>query len=224
MMKNKSLFLPVLLSVIGIGLFSLIALLLVNDRSQAFWITYAFTVVAFVLVGCVRVSFSTDKYSQSTGVWTYPTMILGAVYLIAQIIVAMVLIASSASVKVAVIVQILLLVAYGVSVLIVSAAKTGAQLSDRDGEESMSGFATLAKEAESLYVSEEDASKKKYLHKIYEAIRYSDYVSNTPELRLLDAEIAQNLVCLRDSEQFEPDAEKLLRLIAKRNVVCKSSK
>lgn len=223
-MKKRSAILPLILFVLGVGIYSLAAFLLTDNRENSFWIAYAFTVAAFLFPLCVQLYLSTDRYASKDGVWTYPAFICGAVYLAVQLLLGIVLLLTKAPLKWSVLLQVAVLAVYFAVLAMILTGMKHMEASDRKQTQQTGRMEELILQAERMVRAESDPDRKKTLQKVYEALRYADPVSHSGELQMMDEQIGQALSFLQHSDDLASDAEALLRLIAERSVLCRRTK
>ena len=223
-MKKHIWGLTILLFLIGAGIYSLGMFLLVEERETLFWSVYVFTLAAFVLSACVQLFVGGDAYASKAGVWSYPAVICGAVYLAVQLLTGIVLLACGASAKLAIVLQAVCLAAFAAVTAGLLTGMKHMEAADRTESYETQQIMGLIAEAERMYRAEANPDKKKELKKIFEALRYSDPVSRTAELQFVDEQIVQKMSGLSFSDSFELDAEAILQLIEERTVLCRRSK
>lgn len=223
-MKKRTAILPLILFVLGVGIYSLAAFLLTDNRENTFWIVYAFTVAAFIFPLCVQLYLSTDRYASKNGIWTYPPIICSAVYLAVQLLLGIVLLLTMVPLKWSVILQVAVLAVYFAVLAMILTGMKQMEASDQKQARQTGRMEDLILQAERMARAEPDPDRKKTLQKVYEALRYADPVSHSGELQMMDEQIAQALSFLQHSDDLAADAEKLLRLIAERGVLCRRTK
>lgn len=228
-MKNKKIsVLWTLISVIGLGVYNLCVFLLATHYTDAFWVSYIFTSIAFAAQLAVFLIFNkSNTNSKFLGLHLF--YFVGgyfAVQLLAGI--AFMLIPMSATLPL--IIQVIILAVFLSATLTGAIAKEQISRTEAGINSATFNIRTLAMNAEQLYLAEENGGKKAELKKLYEAIRYSDPMSTSEAIRKLDDQIdaAFKNVCLMAATCSESDLKKeikpILDLLTKRNLLCRSGK
>lgn len=217
-----------LIYLIELVIFNICAFLLVSKHNDVFWLTYAFTTIAFLSQIVFGILF--DKKNLNYKFLSLPIFYINAIYLVVQLIACLICFIIPVSNVFAFIIQILILAINAVVILISIMGKENISNVGNEIEKNTKNIQMLTMESELLFTSQEDINKKRELKKLYEAIRYSDPVSSTESIRLVDEEINNLLQKIKDnvtsmsSGDLAKEIEPILELIAKRNMICKSSK
>lgn len=228
-MKDKKIgILRALISLIELGIFNLCVFLLISDYTKVFWSAYIFTTITFVAQGVVDFIFG--KSNANAKFLSLPLFYIGGIYFAVQLIIGIVCMVAPVSITFAVLVQTLIFAAYIAVTLTSTIAKEQIIKTDDNIKKATNYIRTLTIEAEQLYLSQEDASKKVELKKLYEAIRYSDPISSTEEICIIDEQIniAFRILSKNISSVTVDDLKKeikmILDLVTKRNIICRASK
>lgn len=228
-MKNKKIgILGVLIILVGLGIFNLFVFLLVSDYTNVFWSAYIFTTIAFVVQGVVGFAFG--KADANAKFLSLPLLYVGGIYFAVQLIIGIVCMLAPLSIGFAVLVQAFILAVYIIVILASTIAKEQAIKNDGNIKKVTNYIRTLTIEAEQLYLFQEDLSKKVELKKLYEAIRYSDPMSSTEEIRVVDEQIniafrvLSEKVSSATADDLKQEIKPILDLVTKRNMICKASK
>lgn len=228
-MKDKKIgILGALISLIGLGIFNLCVFLLISDYTKVFWSAYIFTTIAFVAQGVVDFIFG--KSNANAKFLSLPLFYIGGIYFTVQLIIGIVCMVAPVSITFAVLVQALILAAYITVTLTSTIAKEQIIKTDDNIKKATNYIRTLTIEAEQLYLSQEDASKKVELKKLYEAIRYSDPMSSTEEICIIDEQINIAFRVLSENvssvtvDDLKKEIKTILDLVTKRNMICRASK
>lgn len=228
-MKDKKIgILGVLISLVGLGIFNLCVFLLVSDYTKVFWSAYIFTTIAFVAQGVVDFLFG--KSNANANFLSLPLFYTGSIYFAAQLIIGIICMVAPVSITFAILVQALILAAYITVTLTSTIAKEQIIKTDDNIKKATNYICTLTIEAEQFYLSQEDASKRLELKKLYEAIRYSDPMSSTEEICIIDEQINIAFRLLSEkvtsvtADELKREIKPILDLVIKRNLVCRASK
>lgn len=228
-MKNKKIsILEALIFLIGLGVFNFCAFLLVSNYTTVFWLAYIFTTIAFFAQGVVGII--SRKSKADAKFLSLPLGYIGSIYFVVQLIIGIVCMVVPVSIVFALIVQLLILGAYITVTLASTIAKEQILENDDNIKKTTSYIRTLTIETEQLYLSQEDARKKAELKKLYEAIRYSDPMSSTDEICMIDKQIFIAVRVLSEKvsvvtvDDLKQEIKPILDLILKRNMICRASK
>lgn len=210
-------------------LFSAVVFLVPIERSGSFWIGYVFITLAFCgQLGCTYVAFQAENLKKMF--YSIPLISVSYAGLLIM------LIAGTACMAIPGIPGwlgvIICLLVLGVTAIAVITAGAAAHVVDKTDAKitAQTGFIkNLTVDAEILIQRANAPMLKNHCKKVYEALRYSDPMSNASLLAieqriqeefdaLTDAVIADDLDCT------ESAAKELLTLIAHRNQKCKLSK
>lgn len=160
------------------AVFNLLVFMIFNQKNSVFWISYAFMCVAFVVqIASVIISFKkpeTENIFMGIPVvslslyYFFAAMFAGAVFMIFQI----------APVKLAIIVQTLILAIYAVVAILATLTRDVVQDVNDNLTEKVREIKTLNVDVEVLIPQVEDPALKKALKKLSETVKYSDPMSN----------------------------------------------
>lgn len=199
------------------GLLNVIAFSVPTDKTATFWITYAFTVIAFaVQVGIWQIAFKSNAGLKSKFLGI-PIISVGIIYLVAQIIAFTVfLIFPVIASWIAVIVC---AVIFGLSATALIGTEVGRKEIDRvEGKVGKGVFyiKSLQADIELLAMSEADDGTKERLIKLAQMIRFSDPMSSD-KLSDIEAKISGKVAELRNAENKSELIEEIELLLTERN-------
>ena len=215
MKKNKGMAYAVL--AIAFALFNVIAFAVPTVKNAAFWIAYAFTVVAFasqIAIWKFALKGANTLKSKFLGI---PLILVGITYLIIQIIVFLIfMVISIAPTWIAIVVCALILC---ISAICLIGTETGREEINRVEEKvenKVFYIKSLQIDVEMLAKAETDTDIKEALTKLAEKIRFSDPMSNEA-LVGLEAEIITKVKALKSAENKSAIITVLDSLITERN-------
>jgi len=130
MMKNNKI-LGVCIWVIGLIVVHLIFFAISGTYTATIWITYGFTILAFLTQIILWLCIWCTKVKGSEQFLYMPTLTISVTYLLLQIMLALVFVLFTPSVKVAIIVNGLLTIIIGIVLVLASVAKNTIQQLDR---------------------------------------------------------------------------------------------
>lgn len=206
----------VILSVVFI-LFNVIAFAVPTAKTAAFWIAYAFTVVAFALqIGIWNAAFKADDALKSK-FFGIPIIHIGIVYLAFQLIAfAAFMVFPVIPSWIVVIVCALIL---GISAICLLSADVARNEIDRVEEKvnrKVFYIRELQIDVEILAEQERNTETKTALKKLAEKIRYSDPISNET-LADLEAKISEKVAALKIADHKSEVIKELNLLLTERN-------
>ena len=217
-----------IISLVGLGVYNLCVFLLASNYTSTFWVSYIFTTIAFfaqIIVGLIFGKSDTDsKFIQ------LPLFYFGGIYFVIQLVVGILFMIIPISVTLPLILQVIILAIYLSIILTSTIAKEQITKTEANIKTETFNIKMLTLDAEHLYMSEVNENKKSELKKLYEAIRYSDPMCTTEAIKNLDLQIDsafKSLSTIVDScsvEDLSKEIKPILDLLAKRNLLCKSSK
>lgn len=202
-------------------LLNVIAFVIPLEKGGSFWITYGFTIVAFLSQFVVwRIGFTGVK-SHKSKFLGIPLIYLATVYLIIQIVVfAIFVVANDISPWIAIILNVLIT---GIFLMIILSTLLGRNEVDRVETkvgEKVYYIKSLQAKVEMLALREENAVYKNALNVLAEKIRFSDPMSHE-SLSELEAEILQNVEQLKRVEDKLSGIEEVEHLLIERNKMSK---
>lgn len=228
-MKKRGL-LAVLSFLVVVGIYNVCVFMLVNEYTNLFWISYIFTWIAFL--SCIVVLFLSgwNLDTKRDGFLGLPMSICCGSYVLLQLIAGSICMFLEVSFKGAFLIQIILFAFFLLVSFGTAAGQERILETEMSVQENTDFIRNLTMNAENLYYAEMDMGKKNELKKLYEAIRYSDPVSSTSEICLMDEQINE-VYCLvhenvekESTEALQKNVKKILDLLKKRNTLCKLSK
>lgn len=228
-MKNKKIsVLWTLISIMGLAVYNLCVFLLATHYTNAFWVSYIFTSIAFAVQLVAFLIF--NKSNANSKFLGLPLFYFVGGYFAVQLVAGIVFMLIPMSATLPLIIQVIILVVFLSVILTGAIAKEQFSRTEANINSAAFNIRTLAMNAEQLYLAEENGNKKAELKKLYEAIRYSDPMSTSEAIRKLDDQIdtAFKKVCSMTDACSESDLKKeikpILDLITKRNLLCRSGK
>lgn len=217
-----------LIYLIGMITYNFCVFLLLRNYSVAVWISYGFTMLAFliqIVLGCIFNLLNKDAKFMSIS-----TLVAGNIYLCVELVFSIIFMNLMIAYKAVLIVQFVFLSLFIVFVLLSEFVKDSVMESENKIKCMTDTFTMLVRDAEYLYQVEEDKEKKIELKKLYEGIRYSDPVSSTEEICKMDEQIVSSFgdiyenISLYSIEDLKKKNKLLLDLVKNRNVLCKTTK
>lgn len=227
--KNNMLYFYVFL-IVGIGIYSLCAFVLVDEYSYRFWLAYVFTVIAFliqILVPFIAFSKETENTDIFLGI---PLFIPGSIYLAVQLIIGVGIMIVPLSFRVALLIEAVCFACFILVMIVLTAGKEVIIESDVETEKSIEFIKNLTLQAEKLYEEGKGTEREVELKRLWEAVRYSDPVSKDVSVHMIDSQIEKAfLVVCRDLQmksigELSQEVKSVVNLVNKRNVVCRMKK
>ena len=194
-----------------------------------FWIAYAFISVAFI--GQLVVSLVVcSKNSMEKVFLNIPLLKLGYSSIAVSVVVGLVfMIVPVIAPWIGALVCILIMALYVIACIKAMAAANIVSEKTESIKAQTSFIKVAVVDAENIMTRATTAEIKAETKKVYEALRYSDYVS-TPALIKIEVHIEDHLKQLRvavdseDLEMVQTEVNELLLLIKERNSICKANK
>lgn len=227
---------------IAFVLFSLIAFLVpetVNENkfSTSFWIGYAFIAVMFLIqLACSISFFSQDvakdgkMHSKNKTFLNIPVISISYTALIVSIIIGVVaMVVPSIPIWIGIAVDVCVAIFYVLSIVLAKATADTIDNIDQKVKAKTYFIKSLTVSAESIVARAKSEEVKAVAKKVYEAIRYSDPMSNEA-LASVESQIAtkfneySNAVLADNAELSSALGKELLMLIEDRNSICKMLK
>lgn len=182
-MKNKNLkqrtgIATLIIYLIVFAIFNLFVFLLSKNRTPVFWLSYGFAVLAFIVqVSSMLMAFKkTDVQSVFMGI---PLASLSFYYFFAAVFTAVVfMIFASAPMKIALLLQILIVAAYVVVAVLAITSRDIVEELNEDLTEQVAAVRTFRVDVDVLAAQVTDPGLKKALKKLSETVRFSDPISN----------------------------------------------
>ena len=201
---------------------SVIAFVVPTEKNSVFWIAYCFTVIAFVLQIIVwNVAFGKTETMKSKFLGL-PLIQVGVTYLIIQIIAFAIMAYFAGHIQpwIPVVVCLPLL---GFTAIEIIGAEVGRNEINRVEEHVGSkvfSIKSMQVDVGQLANIEKDEKTKDALHKLAEAIRYSDPMS-ADELEAIEQQISDKIEEMKQTDNKAMLIQELQELIAERNAKCK---
>jgi hypothetical protein len=220
-MKNK----PLSYVVFGISfvLVSVIAFVIPTHKTETFWVTYLFTVIAFAMQ-VIAWKTTVREDSLNNKFLGIPIVYLGTTYLVIQIIALAIFTAVPfAPTWSAIIVCILI---FGIAAICIISCRVGQdKIRQTEGrsKEKTSFIRKLQAEIELLAEAESDQEVKVALTKLAEQVKYSDPVS-CDALAEIEGKLLSAVEQLRVVQNKTVVIERIVLLLSERNMKCKTLK
>lgn len=225
-MKNKQR-VWIILAVI-FAVYTVLTFALPFEKNAVLWVSYLFGVGAIAAqVYVVRTAFGKGE-SLKSKFYGFPVAEIGAIYLVAQLVLGIIFMALArvAPVWLPVVVYVVLLGAAAVGLIAADAAADIVTEVDDHVKADTLFIRSLTADAESLLSKAKGDEIKAACKKVYEAARYSDPVSN-PALAPLESEITLRFSAFSeaaiadDAEKAIQLADETITLLGDRNKRCK---
>lgn len=217
-MKNKKT--AYLILAIAFVVFNVIALVIPVERTASFWITYAFTNIAFVIQPVIwPVSFKNADTLKAKFLGI-PIIHIGIVYLILQLVAFAVICITPVESWLSVVIGIVLLGFTLIGVVAASFSKKVISDTDAKVKGKVTYIKALQAEMELIADAEKDPVIKTELQKLAEAIRYSDPMSDH-SLADIEKAIYEKVSELKSAGDKTQLISAISNLIAERNKKCK---
>ena len=200
----------------------MIAFVLPTQKTSAFWIAYAFTVLAFVAQLIIWRTAWKNAKSLKSKFLGLPIICVGYFYLVIQII-AFAILAGTAGIVpswVAVIVCCVILGVAAVCLIATDAGRDEIERVEQKIQSKVSALKMLQIDVEMLAKTESDSEVKSKLIKLAEKIRYSDPMS-LDALTELEGAIAGKVKELKTSADKRSLIEEIDTLLSEQNAKCK---
>lgn len=225
-MKNNRLLIGICFGVI-FALYNVLVFTFANNFTKTFWFAYGFTVLAFILQ-IVGFFISYDrKTTPNNTFFGLPLTIIGLVYLCVQIVAGSILmIYADLSLKVANIIQIIVLAGYIVACSAALFAKNVVIEADEKTKDQVLFLKLLENDIVSLQEKCNDPALSTRLENLAELVKYSDPISH-PSLSLMEQKITNKINQLIEKAEAGKGLEsndicnEIELLLADRNRKCK---
>lgn len=170
--------------------------LIFDEKNGVFWTSYAFMCIAFI-VQIVSMFFAVRGLDVEAIFFGIPLATLSLFYFFAAVFTATVfMIFQNAPMKLAVVLQVLILAIYAVVAIIALMSRDVAQDVSDNVRVGVTAIKTMQVDVEMMMSQAKDATLKNSLRKLSETIRYSDPMSNDAVINIED-QIMQALAELR---------------------------
>ena len=225
-MKNNK-FLIAIVGGIIFAVYNIIVFTFSANRSPIFWSAYLFTVWAFLVQVIVFLSIYKRNTTVHDVFFGFPLTVISFIYLLVQIVVgAGFMLVPVASLRIANVVQIVLLALHLILTLsAVMARNTVESISERTKERILF-IKLLENDVVSLQDRVREPAHQTRLSSLSELIRYSDPMSH-PSLALLEQKVSNKIALLADKIETEKTDEanelfdEIEAIMAERNRKCK---
>jgi hypothetical protein len=199
-----------------------------TGHSSAFWASYVFEIISFATICTILCTLMKGDKGTKIFFLGYSIMMWSTVYGIIQFIVSTVFIFMDDYVKPAVVIQLLLLVAYITVVLLCSNTKKVIEDVQETRSAQISNMKTMISEMEIISALNMDANLKSAVKKLADEFKFSDVVSSDETLPIeqqLFGEISMlKMNCKTNPENALLLIEQISEHLAERNIICKNSK
>ena len=220
-MKKRSVYL-----ILGfiLVIFTVIVFTAPINRTPVFWISYIFGLVAlcFQTTLCNKNLFGESLKSKF---FAFPIIYIGAVYLILQLTISIVMMAvPDVPVWIAIIVDVVILGITSTLVIFGEVARTSIEKTEDKVQTKTTFIKRLKSDVEILLVEEKDPEIKKELSKLDDEIRFSDPMS-CRELEDIENQISVKVASIANSGDAKLELiSEIIGLIKERNIRCRSLK
>lgn len=167
-----------LIYAILLGVFNLLVFLIFKNRTDVFWLSYAFMTLAFVVqIVSMLLAFKTADIE--TAFFGIPLASFSIYYLIAELVIGtLFMIFQMAGFTLALIIQLLVLAAFLIIAIISLMARDTVQQIGETIKDNVSSLKTVLVDVEMIRESCSDPDLKESLRKLSETIKYSDPMTN----------------------------------------------
>lgn len=197
---KKNIALTGVIYVILFAAYNLAVFLIFNGKTGVFWVSYGFMAAAFIFQ-MVSMVLSFKDISIETAFFGIPLVSLSIYYLLAELFCSLVfMIFQGAGVKIALLVQALLLAAFAVIAIVSLMSRDAVQDIGKTISENVNFIRSIQVDIEMLMAGCGDAELKASLKKLAETVRYSDPMTNDTVANV-ESRIMQRLTEIK--EYFE---------------------
>lgn len=205
-------------------LVSVIAFSVPTEKTRAFWITYAFTIVAFVAqIGIWKTALGRYRILKSKFLGL-PVLYIGIIYLIVQVLAFVIFLFVPALPTWSAIVICVVIIGFSaICMIFADVARSEIEQVEAKVQEKTSYLKSLQTEIELLAEQENDPAIKAALAQLAEKIHFSDPMSHE-SLAELEGQISAKVAELEMAINKQEIINELSFLIDKRNKQCKIGK
>ncbi len=208
------------------AVYNLIVFTCSPNMTSTFWTAYLFTVLSFVLLAGNYILPLHGK-SNKEQFYSLPILIFSAVYWIVQIVIGSIfIIFSTASAKIVIIIEVVLLALYLIIMLFLLLGKRNIQNLDTETKDKILFMQLLSNDVAAMIDKTADVAIRTRLEELQDLICSSDPMSHT-SLALVDQKISNeiadlsDLVAYGDAVKVENMIDKIEQMLAERNRKCK---
>jgi len=191
-------------------LYSIIVMLLFSNKGYVFWVSYLFTLIAFII------QFILNYYllgkNEGSSFNSFPLLIISNTYLAIQIIVSLVLMFDIMSLEWTIVIQSVILGIFVIIGLLLSQGKDHIESVEEDTKNRTLFLTAMKKEVEILS-NKVDVDLKDDFDDLFEVVRFANPMSNE-KVSSLENEISTTLNELKN-EINQNNNENILKLLAK---------
>ena len=228
-MKRKGLFLAAAAVIAAVYVLMVYMLLGFDGHGNTFWFSFGAELFSLVFVTGVLLLIARDgKTLQRAVVLGYSLAKWSVWYLVAELAASTVFIIVDRFFTAAVLIQALLFAAFLVVVILCRFARSAILNVQDERREKQFSMKNLAEEAAMLKSAGLTGELGKAVEKLADDIRFSDTISS-PETEILEERILMELttlrsICRKDQESAMEKVDQIEELLARRNILAKSSK
>ena len=191
-------------------LYSIIVMLLFSNKGYVFWVSYLFTLIAFII------QFILNYYllgkNEGSSFNSFPLLIISNTYLAIQIIVSLVLMFDIMSLEWTIVIQSVILGIFVIIGLLLSQGKDHIESVEEDTKNRTLFLTEMKKEVEILS-NKVDVDFKDDFNDLFEVVRFANPMSNE-KVSPLENEILNTLNELKN-EVNQNNNENILKILAK---------
>ena len=228
-MKNNKILLAAAFGILFV-VYNIIIFITATDTSGSFWVSYAFTVIAFIVQIISLTFFFWEKNKDRSAFNSLPFVIVSVFYFIVQLIAGSIfMLLTPVGIKALIIVQIVILSAYLIVAILTLIGKNIIETSENKTEDKIMFIDLLENDVITLKGKTQNPAVIEHLEKLREMIHYSDPISNT-SLALIEQKISRKVDNLNDIittdniETIGKAINEIQEMLADRNRKCKIMK
>jgi len=191
-------------------LYTIIVMLLFTDKGYVFWVSYIFTVIAFI-IQYILIYYLIIK-NEGSSFNNFPLLIIGNSYLIIQIIVSIILMFDKISLEYAIVIQSIILGIFIIIEILLSQGKGHIESVEEDTKNRTLFLTEMKKEVEILSNKVDDDLKDNF-NDLFEVVSFANPMSDE-KISSIENEIIATLETLKN-EVNQNNKENILKLINK---------
>ncbi|MBQ7934385.1 MAG: hypothetical protein IJ327_06345 [Lachnospiraceae bacterium] len=196
-----------------------------SGHGAAFWVSYAFTILGMVAIMAALFMVSQDDLAKRAFFLGYPVLFWSAIYGGIQLVVSIIFMLIDKGGKIAVLLEVLLLLAYVVVAICCLHTRDVIVKVQEESKRETSRMKILTAKVEMVGVGAKDPAVIARVKKLAEEFKYSDVVSNEAT-EPLEQQMGQEITELKMLDGAE--ALKLCEVISEhlkeRNIICQNTK
>ena len=229
-MKKSNIAAAIVASILLV-IYNLLVFVLPFGKNDIFWLSYGFTMDAFVIAGAACVIAFRSGKSVTSKFSGYPIARVGIIYLVVQVILCFIFMTLSQWLPIwlGVLVYALVLGTAVIGLIATDAVRDHIQYEDAKLKANVSTIRSAQSAVNLLVLQCQSEEAANALRSLSEDLRYSDPVSS-PELEQIEAALAGSIDVLRQtvnsqrSDYILSQCKHISALLAERNRLCKLSK